>query len=265
MSELGHGYGSEFQLLRFLGRHRHLLERAIAHILAVDEVPGVERIDWHDFPFSAISRKKIKDQEFKGLDFLDKTIWSRWQKYWPDPRAGTTDRNGIHTWDAVAKLFSPMMLPEGEWLLVEAKSHESELVTSPSCGAGGDSLNTIIAALKETFLAMGGDELAWRKAEKHWIGPGFYQIANRLAALHFLRNILKMPAHLLFIYFLRDPYTGKNCPDTPAKWKRILGKSYKLVDFPENYKLKQYVHYLCLDTVNGEFHPLNFSAVTGEE
>ena len=38
MAQIGYGYGSEFQLLRFLGHHRNLLEEAIRKaIFAVKE------------------------------------------------------------------------------------------------------------------------------------------------------------------------------------------------------------------------------------
>lgn len=33
MAQIGYGYGSEFQLLRFLGHHRNLLEEAIRKVI----------------------------------------------------------------------------------------------------------------------------------------------------------------------------------------------------------------------------------------
>lgn len=33
MAQIGYGYGSEFQLLRFLGHHRNVLEEAIRKVI----------------------------------------------------------------------------------------------------------------------------------------------------------------------------------------------------------------------------------------
>ncbi len=45
MAEIGHGYGSEWHLLRFLGRHRANLGAAIQRLI------GCDTISWLDFPF----------------------------------------------------------------------------------------------------------------------------------------------------------------------------------------------------------------------
>jgi hypothetical protein len=45
MAEMGIGYGSECHLLRYLGRHRALLDRRIL------EVTRADTIAWLDHPF----------------------------------------------------------------------------------------------------------------------------------------------------------------------------------------------------------------------
>ena len=45
MAEIGLGYGSEFQLMRFLGHHRNYLNRIIQDSLKNEGV-----IEWLDFP-----------------------------------------------------------------------------------------------------------------------------------------------------------------------------------------------------------------------
>jgi hypothetical protein len=47
MGRMGLGYGSEFHLLRYLGRHRRYLNRAI------EDKFGGRVLDWLDFSFGA--------------------------------------------------------------------------------------------------------------------------------------------------------------------------------------------------------------------
>ncbi len=258
MSEMGLGYGSEFQLLRFLGRHRQRLNAAIKDILSRDGVPAIEGIVWCDFPFTTLPTKKVKDQEIKGIGFLGCDYWPAWQGFWPDRRPAEKDRDGIQTWDAVGSVFHPQV-PDGEWLLVEAKSHEGEAICSNACGASGDSLMKIKAALRATFLAMGCPAQDWDATEDLWLSAGAYQIANRLAVLHFLRNIAQVPARLLFLYFLNDPFENRNCPRTPQQWAGILGDLYRRSGFPVTHTLSPFVHYLCVDVTDGQHFPLAFT------
>jgi hypothetical protein len=254
MSTIGFGYGSEWQMLRFLGRHRRFWNETVAGLLTEDGVGGITCIEWLDFPFSA--KTPTHDQELKGMDFLDKKGWVTWkQSYWPDPAAPLVNRDGIHTWDAVGRLYSPAN-PDGEWLLAEAKAHESELFESPACGAGGSSLVTITAALKQTFLAMGCAEADWERRRDAWLTVGNYQIANRLAALHFLRHVVHQPARLLFVYLLNDRFEGRQCPATAQPWNRHLVRMYDSMGILFEHKFKPFIHYLCLDVTNGQRCPL---------
>lgn len=47
MAEMALGYGSEYQLLRFLGHHRNFLNNEISEVLNTEE-----QIYWLDFPFN---------------------------------------------------------------------------------------------------------------------------------------------------------------------------------------------------------------------
>lgn len=50
MGKIGHGYGSEWHLLRYLGRHRNLLDNAVR------DATRCGRFDWLDFGFDPILR-----------------------------------------------------------------------------------------------------------------------------------------------------------------------------------------------------------------
>ena len=94
-------------------------------------------------------------------------------------------------WDGLAKTSS------GKILLVEAKAYVEEAVDYRS-HAGSESLGRIHAALAEAKQAFGA------ALDAPWPSP-FYQYANRLAHLYFLRERNGLDAYLLFL----------NCADAP--------------------------------------------------
>jgi hypothetical protein len=225
MGELGHGYGSEWHLLRYLGRHRNTLNQKI------EEETGGRVVDWLDFQFDRKSR--FLDAEWKGMDFL--TIGStgalkqEWAEFWPQT-------GNVQNWDAVGWLAVGSKM---ELLLVEAKAHAEEL-KSP-CGAkphGG--LDMICRAFESTISAFGlhakvGD----------WLKP-YYQYCNRLAALHFLRE-KGVPARLIFIYFTGDHMEGRECPDSPSGWHDALQRLYDHIEFPWSKQQDYGIHKVFLD------------------
>jgi len=91
VAEIGMGYGSECHLLRYLGRHRELLDEKVR------EAVGAEAIRWLDFHFDR--RRKWHDGERKALDFLEHNspIQQSWSEFWPQ-------RGEPPNWDAVAKI-----------------------------------------------------------------------------------------------------------------------------------------------------------------
>jgi hypothetical protein len=221
-SQLRIGYGSEWHLLRFLGRHRKRLDSIVLERTRADAV------DWLDYPFN--SGKSLLDDEWRGLDFLKHTVGisDEWSRFWPQ-------KGNQQNWDAVAQLKFGSQI---EWLLVEAKAHISELQTH--CGAkenGG--LPQIKSAFDETKRAFG------ISAKYDWLTP-YYQYCNRLAVLHFL-NKNQIPARLLFIYFLGDqnrPTT--NSPQTEKDWMCALDTLHEHVGVKKQISFESRVHNLFL-------------------
>ena len=203
-------------MLRFLGRHRLMLEDAVTAAFATNKGFTLGDIAWLDFPFDPCSPQG--DGEWKSVDFLPNAGGVAWLDFWPDKRAGTAGRTGVPSWDAVALLRTN---GRPEWLLIEAKARLGELRnTSAKCGAGGKSLATIKRSLKETWQASSGKlDGEWPEFERVWLGKD-YQKANRLACLHFLNQINRTPARLLYIYFTGDSFRGS--PVNAAGWKGAI-------------------------------------------
>ena len=73
MAQMGLGYGSEFHLLRFMGRHRHELERIIIDALQEkQQTINDKNFDWLDFEYSDVDKVITGDRELCGLSFLEK-------------------------------------------------------------------------------------------------------------------------------------------------------------------------------------------------
>lgn len=248
MVEMGLGYGSECHLLRFLGRHRHQFNEAINTLLQRDGVTGIKDLDWFDVPYW--SEPKMKDGEIKSLDFLKNYGDKEWRDYWPDRNPGKRNRKGVPSWDAVGILHFRNKI---EWLLVEAKAHESEYRFSSKCCAGDRSLEKIKKALQDTYTNMGAPEELWQQVQGIWLGKEGYQVANRFACLNFFLNVAKprQGARLLFVFFLNDMFKGKRCPKRAGQWEKLAKEKYRKMGIPLSHRFRHRTHYLFVDVNNG--------------
>ena len=120
----------------------------------------------------------------------------RLQEFWPQRGP---------CWDALARI-------EGGCLLIEAKSHVPEIY-SGGCGATS-------AKSKEQIQAAFDAAKAWLGAspDVDWTGR-LYQSANRYASLYFMREIARVQAFLVNVYFIDDPRT----PTTREDWDAAIG------------------------------------------
>ena len=129
-------------------------------------------------------------------------------------------------WDALG------MTETGQVFLVEAKSHINELRST--CGAEGKSLLQIKKALTLTreFL-----DVRSASVEHRWLCD-FYQYANRLAHLYFLREVNRCDVYMVFIYFVND--TEMKGPTTIEEWKGAIRLEESLLGV-HHHKLSKYV------------------------
>ena len=222
MADMGYGYGSEFHLLRFLGRHRKYFDKC------VKQKTGARSVDWLDFAFKPDPGPPSWDSEWRRLDFLpeNSTARMRWEEFWP--RKGQQ-----HNWDAIGRIF---VNESWEWLMVEAKSHLGEL--NSSCGAsehGG--LPMIRKALNQTKNDLGVSTPC------DWLN-GYYQHANRIAALNFIMKNGER-ARLLFVYFWGDRFPmGRSeiCPVSEEGWSKALTEQDDHLGLSKGHILADQVH-----------------------
>ena len=193
MAEMALGYGSEYQLLRYLGHHRTYLDNQIKK-----ETKSNSPIIWLDYPND--SERDSLDGEWEGIKFLKdqidqidyKKIEKAWKKFWPSS-------GRAQSWDGI-------FWQDDTLYLVEAKAHVKEMESE--CKASDESKRTIQDAFMETT------NKNEKQAEK-WLSSKHYQLANRLAFIHFCNTVCKtigIKAKLCYIMFINGylPNVSKN-------------------------------------------------------
>ena len=149
---------------------------------------------------------RFNDQwsEYRDSDFLDRLDLARLapalNAFWPD---------GGPQWDGLGRSS------DGGVVLVEAKAHANELQSScqASSAASVERIRKSLHSAQHAFGAeRGGD---WSVA--------YYQYANRLAHLSFLRDN-GVHARMVFVYFVGD--SEMNGPQSREGWTPALAAAY---------------------------------------
>lgn len=210
MAEMGLGYGSEFQLLRFLGHHRDELNNLI------HESTGMSgAIHWKDFGYD--DNKMCGDRELKGIECF-KTLENYfqinedWECFWPQSGSSMN-------WDAIFTIGDT-------WFFVEAKAHIGEAFQK--CSATSNrSIETIEKAFDETKNWLGIS-----KNDIRWIKTDCYQLANRLAFMRFCtKNGIK--AKLLYISFVNG-YYRKSVTSRESWETNVWDKQYEALGITQD-------------------------------
>ncbi len=221
MGQMALGYGSEFHLLRWLGRHRNEFDKRIKSLLKTDN------ITWLDFNFSTC---EIPDKELVGIEFLKnelnyKKLLKTWKTEWPQ-----TGRQ--MNWDLVGYTKQNN---KKIWILVEAKAHLGEI--EQDCNATSvDSIEKIKNALLKTAKNYGikvTENKPWTKK--------YYQFANRIYILDLLKRN-GFNSKLINIYFVGDMISkSRKSPQNENQWA---------------IKIKEMKDYLGVDTTELDIYEL---------
>jgi hypothetical protein len=178
------------------------------------------RIDW-------VSPLKDDDYaEYRDSGFIEKlgiqnNLTISLSDFWP--------KRGPQ-WDALGRG------EVNEVFLVEAKANIEEIV-SPETKATGKALDLI----KKSLVASQKYLKVSNKAD--WSGT-FYQYTNRLAHLYFLRTLNKIPAYLVFVYFIGDDSVSG--PKSMEEWKAALKVMKRYLGL-STHKLAKYMAEVFID------------------
>jgi len=129
-------------------------------------------------------------------------------------------------WDALGRT------DHGDLLFVEAKAHIAE-AASPRSKATPASYALIQKSLEQVR--------AWLapRSRADWTGT-FFQYANRLAHLWFYRVQNRLPAHLVFVYFLNARDVGG--PARREEWDAALTLLHSALGLSRRHSLRRFVH-----------------------
>jgi hypothetical protein len=185
----------------------------------ISERIGPVRIEW----LSPLANDHLA--EYRDRDFLDLLKLSRLREqlrdYWPQ---------GGPQWDALARS------DVDDVLLVEAKAHIGEICSPPSAASEGSRVR-IEAALAAAASAIHATPRA------PWIEV-FYQLANRIAHLHFLRSN-GVRAWLVLVNFVGDD--EMNGPSSQAEWKAAYRVVYHVMGIREHHPLARHMLHIYPD------------------
>lgn len=187
--------GSKRWLQLTVNRCPNVIDEAIAN--AIDLEHG-ETIEWLS-PLESDAFTEYRDRAFLkrlGINPQRRQL----EDYWPLQGP---------VWDGLARTSG------GLYLLIEAKANIPEFDTSPT-GATGTSLHKIRESLDETREFLGV------RSKTDW-SMCFYQYANRLAHLYFLRELNKVDAILVFVYFVGDTTVPGKDPVSHEGWQTAIG------------------------------------------
>lgn len=167
--------GSLKWIQRLVSEHAELLEQPLRSAGALHSNVSIEWVS---------PRRADRWAEYRDAGFLDQLHLGRLRDelraYWPamGPQ-----------WDALGRTS------EGGVILVEAKAHIGEFLSKCEAVAPASlaKIEAAFDATREAFGAAKSDE---------WMSH-YYQFANRLAHLHFLREH-GVDAQLVFVYFVGD-------------------------------------------------------------
>jgi hypothetical protein len=191
------------------------LQHMVAHDPGALQPDALPPLEWLS-PLAADDHAEYMDADFLhrlGLSHLAPALADFW------PRSGPR-------WDGLARAGKAVVL-------VEAKSHLAEALSSP-CAASPASLARIRRALDDTRAALRGDDRSdWSRV--------FYQYANRLAHLHWLRA-QGVQAHLLLVGFVGD--VAMKGPATAAEWHAIYLAAHHAMGLVEGHPLARFVHHV---------------------
>jgi len=174
---------------------------------------GAESIEWRS-PLASDGYAEYRDADFlqairaERLSFELSAFWPRRGPQWD--ALANTDRNQV--------------------LLVEAKAHVPEFCT-PGTSATLDSRAAIAATLTKVAAVLG--------ASKGELWPDiFYQYANRLAHLWFLRNG-NIDAYLVLVGFVGD--TEMKGPKLAEAWEAAYTVADYALGLPKRHALSPYI------------------------
>lgn len=231
MGRMGYGYGSEFHLLRWMGRHREKFNEEVRKVI---DVKG-EKIEWLDFKFE--SKNFIPDRELKGLEFLER------DKRKDEVSRAFKDKNGDHSWPQTGQVMNWDAVGRigDTYILCEAKAHVEEVEKVHKV----EESESVAQRLRAFEFAQNKKRINASVKAEDWL-RNYYQMANRLYVLALLHEH-HVNAYLLNIYFCGDCHRDWDCPETDRQWReKVIKEEMEKLGIVNSDFVKKWVKHLFL-------------------
>ena len=208
-----HGSLKDIQVL--INERKELFDKKISELLKREV-----NVEWKS-PLKNDQYAEYRDEDFLKVLNIDSKITSPLEDFWP--------KRGPQ-WDALG-------IENEIFYLVEAKANLPEVV-SPPTGAGSESKSKILDSFSEV------KEYLNINNSIDWSGT-FYQYANRIAHLYYLRVLNGINAYLINVYFIND--NSVKGPKTIDEWKGALTILKHYLGIPQNNRLAKYMLDVFID------------------
>ena len=208
-----HGSLKDIQIL--INNRKEILDKKLSEVLEKEI-----NINWKS-PIKDDQYAEYRDEDFLRILDIESKINSPLEKFWP--------KRGPQ-WDALG-------IDDEKIFLVEAKANLPEVVSPPTV-AGKESKSKILASFSELkeYLNI-NNTIDWSGA--------FYQYANRIAHLYFLRVLNGINAYLVNIYFINDNSVAG--PKSIDEWRGALTIIKHYLGIPKKNKLEKYMIDIFID------------------
>ena len=208
-----HGSLKDIQIL--INNRKEILDKKLSEALEQKI-----NITWKS-PIKEDQYAEYRDEDFLRILDIESKINFPLEKFWP--------KRGPQ-WDALG-------IDDEKIFLVEAKANLSEVVSPPTV-AEKESKSKILDSFSELkeYLNI-NNTIDWSET--------FYQYANRIAHLYFLRVLNGINAYLVNIYFINDnSVTG---PKSIDEWRGALTIIKHYLGIPKKNKLEKYMIDIFID------------------
>ena len=208
-----HGSLKDIQIL--INNRKEILDKKLSEALEQKI-----NITWKS-PIKEDQYAEYRDEDFLRILDIESKINSPLEKFWP--------KRGPQ-WDALG-------IDDEKIFLVEAKANLPEVVSPPTV-AEKESKSKILDSFSELKEYLNINNTI------DWSGT-FYQYANRIAHLYFLRVLNGINAYLVNIYFINDnSVAGLKSID---EWRGALTIIKHYLGIPKKNKLEKYMIDIFID------------------
>ena len=208
-----HGSLKDIQIL--INNRKEILDKKLSEVLEKEI-----NINWKS-PIKDDQYAEYRDEDFLRILDIESKINSPLEKFWP---------KRCPQWDALG-------IDDEKIFLVEAKANLPEVVSPPTV-AGKESKSKILTSFSELkeYLNI-NNTIDWSET--------FYQYANRIAHLYFLRVLNGINAYLVNIYFINDNSVAG--PKSIDEWRDALTIIKHYLGIPKKNKLEKYMIDIFID------------------